>query len=648
MSEEFSSAAYYETVAGYGGWLGAPPELTQVGEQNNIGLRPAYTRTIHDLQRPEDRLPTSHRDIMCAVQKAYKRHGLIRNTLDLMSEFGCAGIQITHPQKNAEEFLQYWFKDLVKGPERSERFLNNLFRFANITMRRYLAKVTRKSQVTGKIPVDYYFFDPRLVDVINDEVRRFSATIEPQYGLVLPNSIQAKLKEDTPAAKELRKQLGEKVTSQLVSEDIFALDPINLLVFHYKKDDWDSWSLPMLYSILDDVRMLEKHKLLDFTALDSAARPIRLWKLGSMEYRIVPNSAAFAKIRDALTVNTGAGPIDIMWGPDLELVESKPVDYKVFAKEKYEASLANIYTGLGVSPSLTGGTTEAGASNNMISIKTMIKRLICGREILTRFWMGELAIVQEEMGFSPKAEINFHFPNLGDEEAEKKLFIDLADRNIVSNEWILERFGANPKTEHIRLNREYREIDERERVPRSGPWFDPEWENKLKTDLVKRGAIKPSQIGVDIRGKVDVPSSAPPGESNTQNNPERGRGRPKNSRDVSPRKRRQPNPVVKAKLDLLRKQKEIVENFNPVYLSMVGKSSLRELSHSEFEELERLRFLFLEAGASSSEELALAAQSLDIAPWTEFSSFLSEVENELGRQLNAQERASLQIDFLID
>ena len=60
---------------------------------------------------------------------------------------------------------------------------------------------------------------------------------------------------------------------------------------YYKKDDWMLWSNPMIYAILDDIMMLEKMKLADIAALDGAISNIRLWKLGSLEEKILPTKA---------------------------------------------------------------------------------------------------------------------------------------------------------------------------------------------------------------------------------------------------------------------------------------------------------------------------------------------------------------------
>ena len=60
--------------------------------------------------------------------------------------------------------------------------------------------------------------------------------------------------------------------------------------------------------------------------------------------------------------------------------------------------------------------------------------------MLKSFWMKEIKIVQKAMGFRFPAELHFDSIVLSDEAAQKKLLLDLADRDIISQETLLERF----------------------------------------------------------------------------------------------------------------------------------------------------------------------------------------------------------------
>ena len=229
----------------------------------------------------------------------------------------------------------------------------------------------------------------------------------------------------------------------------------------------------MIYAILDDIVMLEKMRLADMSALDGAISNIRLWTLGSLDHKILPNKAAINKLRDILASNVGGGTMELVWGPELSFQESNSEVYKFLGSEKYTSVLNSIYAGLGVPPTLTGMANNGGGfTNNFISLKTLVERLQYGRDQLITFWEKELEIVRQAMGFRYKAHIHFDQMTLADEAAEKNLLIQLADRDIISHETLLERFKEIPQIENIRIKRE---LAKRDTVgpDKAGPFHPP-------------------------------------------------------------------------------------------------------------------------------------------------------------------------------
>ena len=233
------------------------------------------------------------------------------------------------------------------------------------------------------------------------------------------------------------------------------LEKDRLSTFYYKKDDWQQWAHPLTYAILDDIIMLEKMRLADLSALDGAISNIRLWTLGSLDHKILPNKSAINKLRNILASNVGGGTMELVWGPELSYTESNSQVYKFLGSEKYTSVLNSIYAGLGVPPTLTGMASNGGGfTNNFISLKTLVERLQYGRDQLTKFWEAEVEFIRKSMGFRKAAHITFDQMSLSDEAAEKNLLIQLADRDIISQETILERFKEIPSVEKMRLKRE--------------------------------------------------------------------------------------------------------------------------------------------------------------------------------------------------
>jgi len=553
----------------------------------NKSVKPGFTRNDYYAFRPEEAVPNEQRRIIKMCMDAYDKVGIIRNIIDLMGDFGSQGIQIVHRDKSVEKFYQQWFKS-VNGKERSERFLNNLYKCGNVIIYRSYAKVTPqlnnymksiasdiKVEVPNAeknvIPWRYNFFNPLTVAMKNGNLslfmglKNFSIKADNFFDKFQSGNIPSHVLESLP--KNVKESL-------LNGERDIPLDPERLGVFYYKKDDWRQWANPMIYAILDDIIMLEKMRLADLSALDGAISNIRLWTLGNLEYKILPNKAAINKLRDILASNVGGGTMELVWGPELSFTESSSEVYKFLGSEKYTSVLNSIYAGLGVPPTLTGMATNGGGfTNNFISLKTLVERLQYGRDQLARFWEKELEIVRKAMGFRYKAHIQFDQMTLSDESAEKNLLIQLADRDIISHETLIERFKEIPDIERIRLKRE---MEKRDTVgpPKASPFHNA----NQKFELEK----------IDKQAKV-AKQNAP--KSPTAPNPN---GRPLLKQDTNVRKKRVDKPKSKPGVaELLVWSETAWENIsntiNDSFLDIKQKKNLRQLTKSEISEIENIK-----------------------------------------------------------
>jgi hypothetical protein len=461
--------------------------------------RPGLTRSDYDYFRPEESVPRHVKAIFQKADVIYNRVGLVKNVIDLMGDFASQGIRLVHPNKRIERFYRNWF-DKVKGEERSERFLNNLYRVGNVVINRQTAKINLKVTdqlyksvsspdliVTSdqlavekkEIPWRYTFVDPICVDVVGGSLSSFVS--KKSYAITLPGHLRKLINSPkNETERRIIEQLPSAIVEAAKSRKPYLLDPNKTLVFHYKKDDWKTWAYPMIYSIMDDINIIEKLKLADLAALDGAISNIRIFKLGSLEHKIAPTPAAANKLSSILQNNVGGGTMDLVWGPDIELIESKTSVHQFLGEAKYTPHLNSVYAGLGIPPTLTGTYGAAGTTNNFISLKTLTQRLQYGRKVLMAFWKNEIAAVQKAMGFRFPAKIEFDRMDLSNEEAEKALLIQLADRNVVSDELLQRVFGFDPETEKTRLNRENRERKSERMVKKAGPYFDANFENTMK------------------------------------------------------------------------------------------------------------------------------------------------------------------------
>ena len=496
--------------------------------------------------------------------QAYDKVGIVRNVIDLMGDFSSQGLTLVHPNKTIEKFFRKWFKE-IGGLERSERFLNYLYRCGNVIVKRRTAKISKKKEAElrrstaadiviepdkikkREIPWAYDFLNPLAVEVKDPQVSSFTGDLE--YVLKISKfTLNSFMGSKTQAPPKLLPNNVRKAFEQ--GEREILLDKEKIEVFHYKKDDWHLWSNPMIYAILDDIIMLEKMKLADIAALDGAISNIRLWTLGDLDHKIIPTKAAINKLRDILASNVGGGTMDLVWGPEIDFKESSTQVFRFLGSEKYQPVLTSIYAGLGIPPTLTGAISGGGYSNNYVSLKTLIERLEYGREILTGFWEKEIALVQKAMGFRLPAQIHFDSIILSDEAAEKQLLVQLADRDIISHETLLERFREIPSIEKIRVRREERtRVNDALSPKKAGPYHNPQHKEDvakialtkdvLDTDIYLNDlGLPPSEVQQinEVQEVENPPEITQDKQPDNPDNPDGGR--PKNSRDTQKRKQK--------------------------------------------------------------------------------------------------------------
>ena len=637
-----------------------------------VSGRPGLTRSDYDYFRPDEAIPTEIKAIFAMADQIYNRVGLVKNVIDLMGDFASQGIRLVHPNKRIEKFYRNWF-DKVKGEERSERFLNNLYRVGNVVINRQTAKISVKvaenlyKSVASpdliinsdeikvekrEIPWRYTFIDPRCVDIMGNSLSSFVQN--KTYAITIPPSLRKLINAPkNDGEKAIVDQLPAQIVEAAKSKKPYILDPDKTLVFHYKKDDWKTWAFPMIYSIMDDISIVEKLKLADLAALDGAISNIRIFKLGSLEHKIAPTQAAASKLSQILQGNVGGGTMDLVWGPDIELIESKTSVHQFLGEAKYTPHLNAIYAGLGIPPTLTGTFGAAGTTNNFISLKTLTQRLQYGRKVLLAFWKQEIAMVQKAMGFRLPAKVEFDRMDLSNEDAEKALLIQLADRNIVSDELLQRAFGFDPEMEKNRLNRETRERDSERMIRKAGPFYSPQIEDALKKIALQTGQATPSQVGLQLERKKPSEMSmfdmkAPPApKTDTQPKGTPGQGRPLNKKDSTQRKTKQFAPQTGASLHLwsIDAQEKISEILNPQLLEFYNKKNMRSLSNVEYNEAEATKtkiFLSLEPFGTINEEVVLAKlntlNSIDInIKINEYQKLVKAISAEIGRTPTADE-----------
>jgi hypothetical protein len=587
----------------------------------NQSVRDGFNRGDYEYFRPGEAGPSTPKGWIDANMRAYEEHAILKNVVDLMSEFCAQGADLVHPNARIEKFYKQWWKK-VDGYGRSERFVNMLLKGGQSIVRRHTARLSAADEEKLKrtvaapdaefpkgprpsrreIPVRYTIFDPRSVELLNEDAAPFIGQPGFRFSVKVPTSILKLMRSpNSERAQALLRELPADVSEALKSgKNTIELDPEKTTCWHYKKDDSEAWARPFASPVLKNFRVLEKLQLADLAALDGAISSIRVWRLGSLEHRCMPSPSTMQRLAEQLANNLGGGVMDVVWGPDIDLVETSTEVHRFLGEGKYAPTLKAIYAGLGIPQALTGESNGGGFTNNYFSLKTLIERLQYVRKLLVRFWEGELRLVQEAMGFRFPATLTFD-QLLTDEASERQLLLNMADRDLISIESLQDRFGLSHEIEDVRIRR-----DQRRRksglVPRkASPFHDANRDSGLEKIFAGTGQYTPGEFGLEMeeRGEGEVP----PAESASQQKAAKpkgqpGQGRPPFSKDKSKRKEKKPRPkrtigFVRDVHSAERALGEVARVMTPLLLGALGKKSLRELTDRQAADFEELKFAVL-------------------------------------------------------
>lgn len=610
----------------------------------NISVRDDFKSSDYYRFRTGENIDSDQKKIMKKSAKAYENVGLIKTIIDLMGDFASQGARISHKNKAIERFMRRWWQK-VNGDERSERFLNLLYRLGNVPVYKYIGKITKKEQrnmskaSSRMIPLKYEFLNPVNLELESDLADIFAG--QKTYSIRVSQKLKDAVKAKKPT--ELDSKLKKLIRD---GADKIPLDPERFSIFFYKKDDWSLWANPMIHAILDDVTMLEKFKLADMAALDGAISNIRLWRIGSLEHKIVPTKNSIDRLRDILATNVGGGTMDLVWGPELDFKESNTQIYHFLGNEKYGPVLSAIYGGIGIPQTLTGSTSSQGFTNNYLSLKTLIEKLEYGRSILLDFWNKEFQIVANEMGFDSPAELKFDYMILSDEAAEKNLWINLCDRNIISVETLRERFGHNSDIEESRIVAEEKKRKKRKIPPKSDPFHTGNAESEFVKIALQNGTLG---IG-DVTDFPERPLPQPEGGgASPEKKAPNKNGRPVNKKDSTTRKQKRVLPKSKtpslAEMILWASdaQKKIANILNPILIGTYGKTNLRELTSAQDAELEEIKFVTL-CGLEPFDVVneSKVVEAMTKAQKVSITSFYRKFVEKNGREPSIEEKRQIQ------
>ena len=449
------------------------------------GATERYSGVVHTAEYVKTRI--------ASCREAYENAGIIGNAIDLMVDFGMEGFDIVHPDPIIQNFYRAWA--IRVGLESlSSQILKCYFRDGNVPILSFRGRIKAKEfeklkkavganlftddNLSAKvIPYAYHVLDVLCIEKWGSELLdnvRFEYRISAEDLRPLKDP---RAESNASYIEELRKAIGDEDFKYLSDSGYLRFAPGRLSMLYYKKDDYRAWANPMFWRVMDDVKFKKLLRDMDVSVCESVINTLIVIALGNTVEGFPATPAMFEKLSNLMKTPTKSKTL--IWNDLIKIMAEYPPVERILGKEKYEQVDADIRAGLGIAEVVLNGQGNNYA-NSFLSVKTLLERLEGGRNVLLTWLEAEVRNIAKAMGFKQPAWFKMHHMSLRDEEAEKRLLLELVDRGMVSYETCVDRFGENFQIELERMKREDN--------------FRRKNERKYPFTLVKTGKFGPQLI----------------------------------------------------------------------------------------------------------------------------------------------------------
>jgi hypothetical protein len=451
--------------------VGGQIDRTNRFENIDNGLVPyKYTKGVNN------KSSLDVRDVVILCQKAYYNFAVFRNVIDLMTEFSSTNLYFTGGSKKSRDFLDALFKK-IDIQSFLDRFFREYYRSGNVFIHRFDTKIQpedlkRITQTYGggklsslgygedsKLPSRYIILNPADIQM-GGNISFFSGMY---YKTLTDYELERIKNPKTEEDKQVYDALDPETKKALKSRNIgiisLRLDPDKVTPVFYKKQDYEPFSVPLGFPVLEDINWKSEMKKMDMALTRTTNQAILLITMGS-------------ELKDG-SLNINQRSIETMQ----KLFENQSVgkvlvsDYTTKAQfvipdiagildpKKY--SVVNQDIQMGLNNILVG---EDKFANTSIKIQVFIERLKQGRDaFINQFLCHEIKRICKSLGFKNYPKANFQEIELKDKTTWNRVVAQLIQYGILTAEEGLEAIssGRLPEPEEsVESQKKFRELKE--------------------------------------------------------------------------------------------------------------------------------------------------------------------------------------------
>ena len=385
----------------------------------------------------ENRANLDVRDTVILCQKAYYNFSAFRNTIDLMTEFSSSSVYYRGGSKKSRDFFEAFFNKIGLW-SLQDRFFREYYRSGNVFLYRFDGSVSSEdvkritqtfgnySKASVTLPIRYTILNPADIQIsgglsFSKNSYRKIITDYELARLQSPRTEEDKQILDT-LSPEVRETLKKKRTTALS----MPLSADQMVAVFYKKQDYEPFSVPMGYPVLEDINWKQEMKKMDMAVARTMQQAILLVTMGAEPEKGGVNQRNLEAMQQ-LFENESVGRVLISdYTTEAKFVI--PDIGNLLGPQKYEVVENDIQMGL--NNILVGGEKFA---NQSIKTEVFLARLNQGRQaFLNEFLVPEIKRMSKALGFKNYPTPYFEEVALGDNANQSRVYNRLVELGVLT------------------------------------------------------------------------------------------------------------------------------------------------------------------------------------------------------------------------
>lgn len=379
------------------------------------------------------------RDAIVLCQKSYFNVALVRNIIDLMTEFAVSPVHFKGGTKKSREFFKAYFRRLGVT-QFQDKWYREYFRSGNCFSYIFrkdiknedilnITKVYNDTSLAAKkatLPCKFIILNPADITISGQ-----SNFINPTYNKVLNAYEIARLRNpQTDIDKEIYESLPNEVKKQLDKRENSVAIPLsveNTIAVFYKKQDYEAFGISFLFSVLDSIDMKIAMRKADLQLLRTLNQIVLLVTTGvpADQYGNGINQNNLTALTN-IFANESVGRVLISdFSTKASFVQP---DLDFLSSDKYKSVDDEISIGLNYVL-----LSNEKFSNQATKIQVFIERIKHAQQVfIDEFLNVIIEQVSKELNFKSYPEVVFEETNLRDEAEQNRIIAQLIQMGVLT------------------------------------------------------------------------------------------------------------------------------------------------------------------------------------------------------------------------